>query len=86
MRQIELHMLKAIANVKKLKRSNTEVFIDHAKMEVRLHSNTIAVIDLIAKELKIYDGGYKSVTTKSRLNALLFKSNCRIVQSNINGS
>ena len=35
---------------------------------VRLHGNLIAIVD--EDSMKIFDGGFQSVTTKSRLNAL----------------
>ena len=35
---------------------------------VRLHGNLIAIVD--EDSMKIFDGGFQSTTTKSRLNAL----------------
>ena len=37
---------------------------------VYLHGNHIATYNYALKELSLYDGGWQSVTTKSRLNAL----------------
>ena len=37
---------------------------------VYLHGNHIATYNYALKELELYDGGWQSVTTKSRLNAL----------------
>ena len=37
---------------------------------VYLHGNHIATYNYADKELSLYDGGWQSVTTKSRLNAL----------------
>ena len=40
-------------------------------VEVFLHGNHIASLDTATHKLTIKDGGWQSVTTKSRLNALL---------------
>ena len=40
---------------------------------VYLHGNHIATYNYDNKELSLYDGGWQSNTTKSRLNALLFE-------------
>ena len=37
---------------------------------VYLHGNHIATYDHVNKELTLFDGGWQTVTTKSRLNAL----------------
>ena len=42
---------------------------DQVTVEVYLHGHLIAEVDDVS--LKLYDGGYQSQTTKSRLNALL---------------
>ena len=39
-------------------------------MEVFLHGNHIATLCKISMDLRIFDGGWQSNTTKSRLNAL----------------
>ena len=41
------------------------------EMDVFLHGNHIASLDTSTNQLTIKDGGWQSVTTKSRLNALL---------------
>ena len=41
------------------------------EMDVFLHGNHIASLDTATNQLTIKDGGWQSVTTKSRLNALL---------------
>ena len=38
--------------------------------EVFLHGNHIATYNHVTKELSLFDGGWQTVTTKSRLNAL----------------
>ena len=40
-------------------------------VDVFLHGNHIASLDTASNQLTIKDGGWQSVTTKSRLNALL---------------
>ena len=40
-------------------------------VDVYLHGNHIASVDTATNALTIKDGGWQSVTTKSRLNALL---------------
>ena len=71
MRKIEQQMNNAISNNKNWQSGNTSVTFDPATNEstVRLHGNTIAVVgdDFV----QIFDGGWQSNTTKSRLNAIL---------------
>ena len=52
-------------------------------VDVFLHGNHIASLDTATNELIIKDGGWQSVTTKSRLNALLdeFVPSMRIFQN-----
>ena len=75
MRKIETQMIAAIKNSIDWKSANTEVinFYDDEKQlvvtSVYLHGNLIAEVDDCS--LKLFDGGYQSKTTKSRLNALL---------------
>ena len=49
---------------------------------VYLHGNHIASVDTATNKLTIKDGGWQSVTTKSRLNALLdeFAYGMRVIQ------
>ena len=71
MRKIEQQMNDAVANNKNWQSANTSVHFNEESGEsiVRLHGNKIAVIG--DDFLQIFDGGYQSVTTKSRLNALI---------------
>ena len=86
-RKIETQMNAAIRDSINWKSGNTEVTFDPETNEsiVRLHGNTIAVVgdDFV----QIFDGGYQSVTTKSRLNAILsehgIKGEC-VFQRNFN--
>jgi hypothetical protein len=71
MRKIEQQMNNAISNNLNWQSANTAVTYDPETNEstVYLHGNKIAVVgdDFV----QIFDGGYQSVTTKSRLNAIL---------------
>ena len=64
--------------------SNTMVRVSREVVEVFLHGNHIASEDTATNQLQIFDGGWRSVTTKSRLNALLdeFANGARIFQKN----
>ena len=69
MRKIEEQMNQAIHGDKNWHGSNTMVtHIDGVAM-VHLHGNLIAEIG--DNWMKLYDGGWQSNTTKSRLNAIL---------------
>ena len=74
MRKIERQMCEAIRNTTDWKSGNTRVtnFYDYNKKlvvtSVFLHDNMIA--ELTDTDVTIYDGGWQSVTTKSRLNAI----------------
>ena len=69
MRKIESEMIAAVKGNINWSKDNTSVIIDDNVSKVYLHGNLIAEIDDVS--LKLYDGGYQSQTTKSRLNALL---------------
>ena len=69
MRKIERQMIQAIQENKDLKVANTEVISCSHVSDVYLHGNLIARIGETWMEL--FDGGWQSNTTKSRLNALL---------------
>ena len=74
MRKIERQMCEAIRNTTDWKSGNTRVtnFYDRDKKlvvtSVFLHDNMIA--ELTDTDVTIYDGGWQSNTTKSRLNAI----------------
>ena len=70
MRKIESQMCQAIQKNINWKLKNTEVTIDEETntSSVYLHGNLIATVT--DNDMTIYDGGWQSVTTKSRLNAL----------------
>lgn len=78
MRKVERDMLKAIRSLRNWKSGNTEVRITEYRaekrnpvIEVLLHHNLIAMILPSSGIMTLYDGGWQTVTTKSRLNALL---------------
>ncbi len=71
MRNIEIQMNNAISDSKNWKLANTEVTFDRESghSRVYLHGNHIATLgdDFV----RIFDGGWQSNTTKSRLNAII---------------
>ena len=72
MRQIETQMINAIANHVNWKSANTRVLYSAVRgtSEVWLHGNLIAIVSLRGG-IQVFDGGWQTTTTKSRLNALL---------------
>ena len=69
MRVIERKMNEAITASKDWKLDNTEVVNEGGVSTVYLHNNKIAEIG--DTWLCLFDGGWRSNTTKSRLNAIL---------------
>jgi hypothetical protein len=69
MRKIETQIIQAIKNNQDLKIDNSEVISCSNVSDVYLHGNLIARIGETWMEL--FDCGYQTKTTKSRLNALL---------------
>jgi len=71
MRKIETLMNEAVIEALNWKSGNTEVKTDNANMSrVFLHGNHIATIG--DNFIQLFDGGWRTATTKSRLNSLLF--------------
>ena len=70
MRKIETQMNTAIRSRKDWQSGNTrgEITEDN-KAFVYLHGNKIAVVD--EENVQLFDGGWQSNTTKSRLNAII---------------
>ena len=62
--------------------ANTTVVQNDRDMDVFLHGNHIATLCKISMDLRLFDGGWQSNTTKSRLNALLeeFGGGDRVIQ------
>ena len=76
MRKIEQDMNTAIRYRRNMSKQNTSVRCFKTNgvttdVDVFLHGNHIASLDTATNALTIKDGGWQSVTTKSRLNALL---------------
>ena len=86
MRKIEKQMNQAIRGQRNWAGSNTTVFTSDNGLEstVYLHGNHIATYFHDERKLQLFDGGWQSVTTKSRLNALLseFKPQFGVFQKN----
>ena len=61
-------MIQAIQQNKNWSSGNTQVITEDNTSKVYLHGNHIATVT--DDNMTIYDGGWQSVTTKSRLNAL----------------
>ena len=82
MRKIETEMNSAVLSRRNFSKANTSVSINDRIAEVRLHGNLIARVG--DNFVQILDGGWQSVTTKSRLNALLseFKPQFGVFQKN----
>ena len=72
MRKLEKQMNQAIRGQRNWAGSNTTVFTTDNGLEstVYLHGNHIATYFHDTRELQMFDGGWQSNTTKSRLNAL----------------
>jgi len=68
MRKIEQQMITAIKGNKNWSSGNTQVVTNMGVSNVYLHGNLIAMVD--DTSMTIFDGGWQSNTTKSRLNAL----------------
>jgi len=69
MRKIESAMNDAITNSTNFKSANTEVHTLDGVSYVYLHGNKIAEVG--NSFIRLFDGGYQSTTTKSRINAIL---------------
>ena len=74
MRVIERKMNAAIKAGKDFKLANTEVISCSNVSDVFLHGNLIARVG--ETWVEIFDGGWQSNTTKSRLNAILREHGC----------
>ena len=74
MRLIEQQMIDAIKQGKDWKKDNTRIetikYNDtYVCSNVYLHNNLIGVVG--TNQVEVYDGGWQSNTTKSRLNAII---------------
>lgn len=84
MRKIERLMNAAITSEKDFTLDNTHVTTKDGVSFVFLHGNNIAQIG--DTWLRLFDGGWQTVTTKSRLNAILavHGNGERVFQKNFN--
>ena len=84
MRKIEKQMNQALRTFSNWSSGNTTVTSTPDEMFVHLHGNHIATLNKITMDLFIFDGGWQSNTTKSRLNAILdeFADGCSVFQRN----
>ena len=75
MRKIETEMNNAVRNKIARSKANTCTTFDSTieNCFVYLHGNHIATYNYANKELSLFDGGWQSNTTKSRLNALCYE-------------
>ena len=84
MRKVERQMNQAIRGQRNWSGSNTTVFTTDNGLEstVYLHGNHIATYFHYDRVLQLFDGGWQSNTTKSRLNAILQEFACgdRVIQ------
>ena len=73
MRKIEEEMITAIKEARPYKKDNTKVTYDlgNNQVVIHLHGNLIAYVDNDVFNLYLSDAGYRTKTTKSRLNAIL---------------
>jgi hypothetical protein len=68
MRKIEQQMIRAIKEGRDWHSANTQVITIRGVSWVYLHTNHIATI--YEDSVEVFDGGWRSNTTKSRLNAI----------------
>ena len=67
MRQIDRDMNRAIRHRKNMSKQNTSVRCYREEIEVRLHGNLIGTVDTASNQLRIFDGGWQTVTTNPDL-------------------
>ena len=88
MRLIEKQMNFALSNKANWSKSNTQVVYNESTncSSVYLHGHQIATLDHVNQALKLSSCGYQTVTTKSRLNAILdeVKYGAKVYQKNWN--
>ena len=88
MRKLEKQMNRALSNKNNWAGSNTTVTYNDSTncSSVYLHGHQIATLDHSTNALKLSSCGYETVTTKSRLNAILdeVKWGCKVFQKNFN--
>jgi nuclear transport factor 2 (NTF2) superfamily protein len=82
MRKITEEAVKAFFEGRNFKKSNTSVVKSEDEVLFKLHGNVIAIRN--SNGLFISDGGWKSNTTKERLNGILdrYRNSIKIFQKN----
>ena len=84
MRKLERQMNRALVSKNNWAASNTTVRYSNETncSSVYLHGHNIATLDHTTNALRLSSCGYETVTTKSRLNAILeeVKYGCRVFQ------
>jgi len=71
MRKIEREMNNAISNNENWQKDNTNVTFDAETGESKVYLFGNHIADVGDNYIRLFDGGYQSVTTKSRLNAIM---------------
>ena len=88
MRKLERLMNRALVSKNNWAGSNTTVLYNEFTncSQVLLHGHNIATLDHNTKALKLSSCGYETVTTKSRLNAILEEIDygCKVFQKQWN--
>ena len=88
MRKLEKQMNFALSNKGNWKGSNTSDDYNESTncSSVYLHGHQIATLEHDTQAIKLSSCGYETVTTKSRLNAILeeVKYGCKVFQKNFN--
>ena len=88
MRKLERLMNRALVTKNNWAGSNTTVLYNEFTncSQVLLHGHNIATLDHNTQALKLSSCGYETVTTKSRLNAILDEIDygCKVFQKNWN--
>ena len=86
MRKLEQQMNRALVSKRNWAGSNTSVSYNDSTncSSVYLHGHQIATLDHHSNALKLSSCGWQTVTTKSRLNAILeeVRYGCRVFQKN----
>ena len=86
MRKLEKQMNFALSNKSNWNGSNTSVSYNESTncSQVYLHGHQIATLDHNNQALKLSSCGWQTVTTKSRLNAILDEIDygCKVFQKN----
>ena len=86
MRKIERQMNFAISNKGNWSSSNTQVSFNDSTncSNIFLHGHNIATVEQATNAVKVSSCGWQTVTTKSRLNAILneVKFGCSVFQKN----